>query len=71
LNQKFQNFQRENLTDYERFKVFKAKQHKNRLVRVEMGKLKKEMKAGKAKAGVGKSATGKPMAKKAAKPVKK
>uniref|UniRef100_A0A915LR06 Large ribosomal subunit protein eL14 n=1 Tax=Meloidogyne javanica TaxID=6303 RepID=A0A915LR06_MELJA len=35
---------RENLTDFERFKVFKAKQHRNRLIREEMGKLKKAAK---------------------------
>lgn len=38
-------FQRDNLNDFERFKVFKAKQHRNRLIRVEMGKLKKTAKA--------------------------
>uniref|UniRef100_A0A914GVI2 Large ribosomal subunit protein eL14 n=1 Tax=Globodera rostochiensis TaxID=31243 RepID=A0A914GVI2_GLORO len=33
---------RASLTDFERFKVFKAKQHRNRLVRVEIAKLKKK-----------------------------
>ncbi|KAL3090097.1 hypothetical protein niasHS_006549 [Heterodera schachtii] len=32
---------RAGLNDFERFKVFKAKQHRNRLIRVEMAKLKK------------------------------
>ena len=36
---------RSNLTDFERFKVFRAKQLRNRLIRTEVGKLRKAAKA--------------------------
>jgi hypothetical protein len=44
--------------------VFKAKQHRNRLVRVEMGKLKKSAKSAGKAAATGKKAGAKPKAKK-------
>ena len=58
---------RDNLTDFERFKVFKAKQHRNRLVRVEMGKLKKEAKTKKMNTGRVAKSSSKPAAAAAAK----
>ena len=57
--------QRASLTDFERFKLMKAKQTRNRLISIETGKLRLKLKKTRAEKG-GKKADKKPAAKKTA-----